>query len=221
MTSRAAILDGIRRRLHRSTLSAERVAVLQEGLDRPCRSPMPARGLGSHADQVALFTAMASELAATVERLDESSRIPAAVARFLTAEASAGPVRVAPALRDLAWSEAGLTVAFGAADPGDAVSVTPSFAGIAETGTLALLSGPDSPTSLNFLPDMHIAVLMAADVVGVYEDVWDRLRRQALPRTVNLITGPSRTGDIEQTIQLGAHGPRRLHILLVDDRPAP
>jgi L-lactate dehydrogenase complex protein LldG len=40
-----------------------------------------------------------------------------------------------------------------------------------------------------------------------------------LPRTVNLITGPSRTGDIEQRIQLGAHGPRRLHIVLVEDAP--
>jgi L-lactate dehydrogenase complex protein LldG len=39
-----------------------------------------------------------------------------------------------------------------------------------------------------------------------------------LPRTVNFITGPSRTGDIEQRIVLGAHGPRRLHIVVVDDR---
>jgi L-lactate dehydrogenase complex protein LldG len=39
-----------------------------------------------------------------------------------------------------------------------------------------------------------------------------------MPRTVNFITGPSRTGDIKQRIQLGAHGPRRLHIVLVDER---
>jgi L-lactate dehydrogenase complex protein LldG len=57
-------------------------------------------------------------------------------------------------------------------------------------------------------------------VTGSYEDAWDRLRRHVgdgvMPRTVNLITGPSRTGDIEQTIELGAHGPRRLHIILLD-----
>ena len=65
-------------------------------------------------------------------------------------------------------------------------------------------------------------------MVAAYEDGWDRLRAaaaaapgmpaQGLPRAVNLITGPSRTGDIEQRIVLGAHGPRRLHIVIVDDR---
>lgn len=221
MTSRAAILDGIRRHLNRSALPAGRAAVLQQGLDHPPRPLVPARGQGPHGEQLALFIAMATELAATLDRLTGSGQVPAAVARFLAAEGLSGAVRVAPGLRDLPWSDSGLPVAFGAAESSDTVSVTPSFAGIAETGTLALLSGPASPTSLNFLPDTHIAVLAAADVVGVYEDVWDRLRRRgALPRTVNLITGPSRTGDIEQTIQLGAHGPRRLHILLIDDQPA-
>lgn len=220
MTSRAAILDGIRRRLHRPALAASRIAALQEGLDHPQRPPVPGRGQGSHAAQLATFVAMATELAATVDRLPARSAVPGAVARFLAAEGVSGSVRVAPDLGGLPWSDSGLAVAFGPADAADPVSVTPCFAGVAETGTLVLLSGPASPTSLNFLPDTHIAVLSAADVVGVYEDVWDRLRRRgALPRTVNLITGPSRTGDIEQTIQLGAHGPRRLHILLIDDQP--
>ena len=82
-----------------------------------------------------------------------------------------------------------------------------------------LLSGPDHPTTLNFLPDTHIVVLRASQVVGPYEDAWARLRAAAtaMPRTVNFVTGPSRTADIEQTIQLGAHGPRRLHIVLIDD----
>jgi L-lactate dehydrogenase complex protein LldG len=94
-----------------------------------------------------------------------------------------------------------------------------ALAGVAETGTLIMTSGPDNPTTLNFLPENHIVLLLADDVAGNYEDVWDKLREKYgsnLPRTVNMITGPSRTGDIEQTIELGAHGPRRLHILLVD-----
>ena len=96
--------------------------------------------------------------------------------------------------------------------------VTGAVCGVAETGTLILTSGPDSPTTLNLLPDTHIVVLSTDSIVGSYEDGWDLLRaRGELPRTVNMITGPSRTGDIEQTIQLGAHGPRRLHILLVDE----
>ena len=109
----------------------------------------------------------------------------------------------------------------GAARPGDPVSLTRAFAGIAETGTLMLTSGPAGPTGLNFLPETHMVVVRAGDIAGSYEDAWDRLRDsrdgEALPRTVNLITGPSRTADIEQTIQLGAHGPRRLHVVLIED----
>ena len=94
---------------------------------------------------------------------------------------------------------------------------------MAETGTLMLISGPQTPTTLNFLPDTHIVVLRAEQVVATYEDGWDLLRAgreapEGLPRAVNFITGPSRTGDIEQRIELGAHGPRRLHIVLVEDR---
>jgi L-lactate dehydrogenase complex protein LldG len=66
-----------------------------------------------------------------------------------------------------------------------------------------------------------VVVVNAADIVGDYEAVWERLRqrfgRGAMPRTVNFITGPSRSGDIEQTLLLGAHGPRRLHIVVVGD----
>ena len=79
-------------------------------------------------------------------------------------------------------------------------------------------AGPEHPTTLNFLPDTHVVVLLASQIVGSYEDAWDRLRDvDSMPRTVNFITGPSRTGDIEQTIFLGAHGPRRMHIVLVED----
>ena len=114
-----------------------------------------------------------------------------------------------------------LQIRRGRAEAGDAVSLTPCLAAVAETGTLLLVSGPDTPTTLNFLPDTHIVVLRAGQVVASYEDGWDLVRGQPVwPRTVNLITGPSRTGDIEQRIQLGAHGPRRLHVVLVEDAPA-
>ncbi len=84
-----------------------------------------------------------------------------------------------------------------------------------------LLSGPDHPSTLNFLPDTHIVVLASGRIVGTYEDGFALMRaRGAMPRTLNFVTGPSRTADIEQTIQLGAHGPRRLHILVVDDPDA-
>ena len=105
----------------------------------------------------------------------------------------------------------------GRAEPGDTVSLTPCLAAVAETGTLMLVSGAETPTTLNFLPDTHVVVVRAGQVVVSYEEGWDLIRsRGAMPRTVNLVTGPSRTGDIEQRIQLGAHGPRRLHVVLVD-----
>ena len=107
----------------------------------------------------------------------------------------------------------------------EGVGVTSAFAAVAETATLMIASGPDSPATMNFLPDTHVVVLPAARVVGPLEDAWDRLRAThdgpltgaAMPRTVNLVTGPSRTGDIEQKIEMGAHGPRRLHVIVVED----
>src|SRR3712207_2001775 len=111
------------------------------------------------------------------------------------------------------------------ADPADAVGVQHGYAGIAETGTLMLPSSPGRPTTLNILPETEIVVLRATRVVGAYEEAWDLLRaenRDALtgghmPRNVMLVTGPSRSADIEQTLELGAHGPRRLHVVLVDE----
>ena len=106
----------------------------------------------------------------------------------------------------------------GRASASDMVSVQHGFAGIAETGTLMLPSGPERPTTLNLLADTAVVVLRASRVVGAYEEAWDMLRAAgAMPRNVMLVTGPSRSADIEQTLELGAHGPRRLHVLLIED----
>ncbi len=172
---------------------------------------------------------MAEEVQATVTRVQSPDAVPEAVARYLAAENLPAELVMAPdpGLDDIPWhTRPLLRIRRGRAEPEDAVSLTPCFAAVAETGTLMLVSGAQTPTTLNFLPDTHIAVVRAAQVVAAYEDGWDRLRAaatpgmpaQALPRVVNFITGPSRTGDIEQRIVLGAHGPRRLHIVLVEDR---
>jgi L-lactate dehydrogenase complex protein LldG len=87
-----------------------------------------------------------------------------------------------------------------------------------------MVSGPEHPTTLNILPETHVIILGREQVLGSYEDGWARLRtarRQedggwSMPRTVNFITGPSRSADIEQKLQMGAHGPRRVHIIIVD-----
>ena len=117
----------------------------------------------------------------------------------------------------LDWQAASVRVDWRVAAAGDTAAASVAFAGIAETGTLMLLSGPENPITLNFLPDSHLVVLSETDLVGSFEGAWSRLRAShpRLPGTVNLFTGPSRSADIEQKLQLGAHGPIRLHILLL------
>ncbi len=223
---RDAIMDGLRRALKRGAETADAAArqVVDQRLGAAARGLVPERGQIPPAAQVDLFEAMAVEQAATVARIASLEVVPAALADFLKAANLAPKLRLAPSpeLQNLLWdSQPMIELETGRAQGRDQVSLTGAVAGIAETGTLLLASGPEAPTSLNFLPDNHVVVLKASQVVGAYEDGWDRLReiygRGSLPRAVNLITGPSRTADIEQTIQLGAHGPRRLHILLVED----
>ena len=124
-------------------------------------------------------------------------------------------LKIAPALQQLSWSSH-IETSYGRSDGDDLVSVTPAFCAIAETGSVVLLSSPGSPTSLNFLPDVHFVLVYASQLVAHIEDAWTKLRKQpAIPRTVNLITGPSKTADVEQTLQIGAHGPRQLKVILI------
>jgi L-lactate dehydrogenase complex protein LldG len=219
------ILGGIRKALKRGRLAPDVVDALRARLEDPRRNLIPARATAlDDAARIALFVAMAEEVQTTVARVAGLADVPGAVAAYLASENLPAEFVMAPdaALDAIPWDERPLLRRRrGKAEPGDHVSVTPAFAGVAETGTLMLTSGPETPSTLNFLPDTHIVVLRADQVLPTYEEGWTRLReRGAMPRTVNFITGPSRTGDIEQRIQLGAHGPRRLHIVLVDGQPA-
>jgi L-lactate dehydrogenase complex protein LldG len=224
-SARDDILAGIRRGLGRGPVAAETAAELVERVAAHRRNLVPARAASlDHAGRVDLFVAMAEEVQTTVARVASPDEVPGEVARYLAAENLPAELAMAPdpRLDAIPWDQRPLVqIRRGRAEPGDAVSLTPCLAAVAETGTLLLVSGPETPTTLNFLPDTHIVVLHAGQVVASYEDGWDLVReQQEWPRTVNLITGPSRTGDIEQRIQLGAHGPRRLHVVLVEDAPA-
>ena len=225
-SARDDILAGILRRgLGRGPVGAETAAELAARVAAHRRNLVPARAAGlDHAARVDLFVAMAEEVQTTVARVASLDNVPGEVARYLAAENLPAELVMAPdpSLDAIRWDQRPLLqIRRGRAEPRDAVSLTPCLAAVAETGTLLLVSGPETPTTLNFLPDTHIVVLHAGQVVASYEDGWDLVReQQEWPRTVNLITGPSRTGDIEQRIQLGAHGPRRLHVVLVEDAPA-
>lgn len=163
------------------------------------------------------FQAKAEYLSSTVEQIETMSDAPAAVARHL-ASLSLGVQAVAtPDVAGLAWVAAGLDVSGRVAVDADKVGISGCFCAIAETGTLLLLSGPASPATVSLLPETHIALVPVSRIVATMEDAFALLRaeRGSLPRAANFISGPSRTGDIEQTIVLGAHGPCRVHLIMV------
>ncbi|HUC64158.1 MAG TPA: LUD domain-containing protein [Stellaceae bacterium] len=222
--ARDQILGSIRRSLKRGPLEETRRTGLEQRLTAHRRNLVPARAAAlPQAEQIDLFLKMAEEVQTTAIRVARAADVPAAVADYLSQRNL--PSRLVmtpdPQLDDIPWGDRPmLEIRRGRAEDRDQVGVTACFAGIAETGTLMLISGPESPTRNNFLPDTHIVVIRGQQVVASYEEGWTRLRGKAMPRTVNFITGPSRTGDIEQRLELGAHGPRRLHIVLIDDEAA-
>jgi L-lactate dehydrogenase complex protein LldG len=190
------------------------------------RHPTPARVAGrSHDEHLALFKSHMVGQSATVLDAATAADVPSLIANYLRQNNL--PARLAVGddayLAALPWStEPTLERRQGRAQPTDEVSVSHASAGVAETGTLVMASGPDNPVTLNFLPETHIVVLEAKDVVGPYEDAWMKIRARfgdrAMPRTVNMISGPSRTGDIGGRLVMGAHGPRRMCVVVVRGR---
>jgi len=166
-------------------------------------------------DLFAHFREKLAQGGGTFEQCDTLDEAPAAISAYLQTNGVVGKIRVAPALQEMAWGE-GLEVSYGDTRGDHLVSVTPVFCAVAETGSVVLLSSDKSPTSLNFLPDVHIVIVDKDQLVSHIEDVWLKLRAlDKVPRTVNFITGPSKTADVEQTLQIGAHGPRDLHVILI------
>ena len=220
MSARDAVFSKIRRALGVGGSEAGRRAIVIARLEGAPAGVVPKRGQLPREERLALFQSMAEKVAATVARVPDTDAVPQAVAEYLRDRNLPAVVRMGADARlaALAWGKTQIEVGHGASAGNDPVAVSHALAGIAETGTLVLTSGADNPTTLNFLPETHIVVLAADDVAGDMETVWAELRARygkgVMPRTVNMITGPSRSGDIEQTILLGAHGPRRLHIII-------
>ena len=221
MSSREAMLASIRAKLPKAPEAARRQAV-EERLAQHPRNLIPARGQGDQAHRVRVFTEMMQAVGGSVEILEDVNDVPHAVADYLRNSNLPAHVRrgADPLLARLPWHRGGaLEVAEGRAEGTDRASVTRAFAGIAESGTIIQVSGQDNPTTLNFLPEVHIVVLEASAIFASYEEAWTKLRAAfgdgVMPRTVNMISGPSRTGDIEQTIVRPAHGPKNMHVIIV------
>jgi L-lactate dehydrogenase complex protein LldG len=211
MSSREDILKRVRAGVARSD-DGQRRAAAEAWIAGRRRGPQPILA----SDLAGRFMARAESLASSVERMAGRDQLPAAVARFLAAGELGASAVIAPDLVDLDWAACGLAVSARPAVDQDTVGVTGCFCAIAETGTLLLLSGPQTPASVSLLPETHIALVDARRIVATMEEAFALLRAEhgSLPRALNFISGPSRTGDIEQTIVLGAHGPRRVHLLI-------
>ncbi len=159
---------------------------------------------------------------ASVINVSTRDELPEAIADYLRQHNRPGRVRMGadPRLAALPWSRAaGLERLTGRAEPDDEVSLSYAVAAAAETGTLVLASGPDNPVTLNYLPETHMVVVDADTLVGPYEAAFDIVRARmgvgVMPRTLNFISGPSRTSDIGGKTVMGAHGPRHLAIFIV------
>ena len=170
-------------------------------------------------DAVARFRRESTRMSSTVDEVATLAEVPAAVARYLGDSGLARSGVVWPSLAGLDWAGAGLAMEARAACDADLVGVTGCFCAIAETGTLMTCSGPRTPAATSLLPETHVAVVPTSRIVAGMEEAWALARRELgeLPRAVNFISGPSRTGDIELTIVLGVHGPYRVHLVLVRD----
>jgi L-lactate dehydrogenase complex protein LldG len=229
--SKEAVLGAIRRGLRRGALPDDAAAGLRARLAAHPRHLIPARSQLPRPAQVALFVRTVEKEFGTVARVAAAGAVPEAIACYLAAQylPSAFVMAPHPELQAIPWTDCPLLrIREGKAEPSDLVSVQHGYAAVAETGTLMLPGTPDRPVTLNLLADTAIVVLRAGRIFGALEEAWDRLRAEGkdsvtggvMPRNVMLVTGPSRSADIESTLELGAHGPRRLHVVMIEDDPA-
>ena len=217
LSAREAILANVRASLRRT---GPLVGSVRASLDARLAKPSPNLQPQADGDLADRFTERLGAVSGIVVRVDSLAAVPPVVSAHLDKYGLPPELVMAPAplLEEIPWPNT-LGIRRGRSDGKDLVSVTGAFAGVAETGTLVLASGPEAPTTLNFLPDDHIVILRRSRLVRYLEEAWALLREElgGMPRTVNCITGPSKTADVEQVIQEGAHGPRRLLVVLVAD----
>jgi L-lactate dehydrogenase complex protein LldG len=219
--ARGAVLGRVKKALGVSGDRAKAGAEAERYMAAHAHGPRPAMPT----DLLARFMKRATDMESTVERIADRAAIPEAVARYVDALELPLPIATQkshkgvcwPEFSDLDWKGAGLDVEMRPTLGDDRLGITGTFCAIAETGTLVVLAGADTPTATTLLPDTHVAVLRADRIVSGMEEAFALVRRETgqMPRAMNMISGPSRTGDVEQTIVLGAHGPFRVHILVV------
>lgn len=216
--ARSAIFSRIRlaRQAQPHDLANEQPQI-QAVIRTPQSGPLPDLAANTPDEIRQRFIAQAQKMADTVETVASMEQVPLAVAQFLSARGIEAKASGWQSLQDLPWKQAGIEFCPRKPAPLDAVGITGVFCALAETGSLLLLSGPGTWSSTSLLPETHIAILPASRIVANMEAAFALVRheRGELPRSARFVSGPSRTGDIEQTIVLGAHGPYRVHVVIV------
>ena len=223
-SGRDAVLGKIRSQLRNEAPASQRAAVVAARLTDQPAHVVPQRVRIDADGLEALFKSHLKSQSAAIVDVHSDADIPAAIAGWLRSANLPMRLRMGddPRLGALPWSsEPALTLEKGRAQPSDEVGLSHAVAAVAETGTLVMTSGPDNPVTVNFLPENHVVIVRAKDIVGPYETAFDRVRalygKGVMPRTLNMISGPSRTGDIGGRLVMGAHGPRRMCVIVVRD----
>jgi len=184
---------------------------------RLAQTPKPAlyRAPRTEGDLAESFAKKLSSQYSDVRVLDSMSDVPEAIADILRGRNMAAQVHIPPDSELASLALPNVDVKREPPGQFDAAVTFASYA-IAETGTIAYASSRQNPASWHFRPVLEIAIVRPGAVVAELEDVLNDLRAKGgLPSTLNLVSGPSRTGDIEQTMELGAHGPKNLAVLVL------
>jgi L-lactate dehydrogenase complex protein LldG len=216
MSARDNILGRIREANGREagTGTKDRDAILAR-LGARGRGPLPTMDW----EPVPRFKERCIAMTSTVDEVRSLADVPRAVASYLKEKNLPTSGACWPEFADLDWAGAGLAIEARASHGDDKLGITGAFCALAENGTLMLLSGENTHATTSLLPENHVAIVAASRIVRTMEDGWDLLRseRDGLPRQVNFVSGPSRTADIEMTLVLGAHGPFRVHVVVLGD----
>jgi L-lactate dehydrogenase complex protein LldG len=213
MSARERILARIRERQGKpDNATPDEFEIVRSHLAAHPRNPAPRDAW----DPPTRFRERAVSLASTLDEAENMTDVPGLVAAYLRERELPLKAVCWRELAEIDWAAAGIDVEVRPASGSDLVGITGAYCAISETGTLMTLSGAEMPPSVSLLPETHIAVVRRERIVRSMEDAWALLRSEfAMPRAVNFISGPSRTADIEQTVTLGAHGPYRVHIVVV------
>jgi L-lactate dehydrogenase complex protein LldG len=223
MSAREQVLARIGTRLEADSTPADRLSKVEDRLSAHKRNTVPARGKKNHEELIELFTTMLTAVQGTVTRVKSFQQVPEAIIKYLQLNSLGSQVCLDEEAQQLEipWERfADLEFTAWAPKQSISVGITSCFGAVAETGSLVACSSSKHAITMNFLSETNIVILEARNLVGVYEEIWDRLRTTSgmrLPRDLTLISGPSCTGDIEMVLEFGVHGPKRLHVVIVGD----